>query len=320
MASYQWIKLYDEILDDPKMGRLSDGAYRFCINLFLLASRQEARDGSLPDMCDIAWVLRLDEKTATSHLEELVKAEIVASEGGKVAVKNFSARQGRIEPAERMKQHRGRKQKAGAGNKPVSPEETAALHGSYDDVTQRNTDIDKIRLDQTRKEKEYIEPLPDSVSLMISAIAGISGTTYADGINGKEFEEAAYALIGNDITPQDVEKFGEWWSSGNGFYANPPAIKTIVGKIRGTKLSGWIQRQRTGNNYNGVSEPGSDEVWKRITAAASRNSFADCSEGEKAAVRAAGGVQTIRMRTTDNEPKIKAAFFGALHEQQRTPA
>lgn len=30
-----WIKLYTEILNDPKMGRLTDRQYRTCINLFL---------------------------------------------------------------------------------------------------------------------------------------------------------------------------------------------------------------------------------------------------------------------------------------------
>jgi hypothetical protein len=31
-----WIKLYTEILQDPKMGRLTDRQYRTCVNLFLL--------------------------------------------------------------------------------------------------------------------------------------------------------------------------------------------------------------------------------------------------------------------------------------------
>lgn len=319
MTSYQWIKLYDEILDDPKMGRLSDGAYRFCINLFLLASRQEARDGSLPDMCDITWVLRLDEETAISHLDELVRAEIVTREGERLTVTNFSIRQGKIEPAERMKQYRGRKRKINAGDTDVSLYETDEIQSSYDDVTRRNIDIDK-EIDQIRKEKEniYIEPLPPLVAEMISAIAGISGTTYADGINGKDFEEAAYALIGNDITPQDVEKFGEWWSSGNGFYANPPAIKTIVGKIRGTKLTGWAAAPRTNGNGNGhaaADTPDGDTLWLKITKAVSRRhagGLAPLEAREKAAIRAIG-LDTIFNRPVDDN-RVKAQFLRAYNE------
>ena len=37
MASRYWIKLYHEILEDPKMGRLSDRQFRRVIELFLLA-------------------------------------------------------------------------------------------------------------------------------------------------------------------------------------------------------------------------------------------------------------------------------------------
>jgi len=45
--------------ETKKMGRLSDSAFRRCIELFLLAGEQEARDGSLPAPCDIAWELLL---------------------------------------------------------------------------------------------------------------------------------------------------------------------------------------------------------------------------------------------------------------------
>lgn len=37
MAAKYWIKLYHEILHDPKMGRLPDNLWRRCIELFLLA-------------------------------------------------------------------------------------------------------------------------------------------------------------------------------------------------------------------------------------------------------------------------------------------
>ena len=57
MASRYWIKLYHEILDDPKMGRLTDRQYRRVIELFLMAGDCEM-DGGLPALVDIDLRLR----------------------------------------------------------------------------------------------------------------------------------------------------------------------------------------------------------------------------------------------------------------------
>ena len=254
MASYQWIKLYDEILDDPKMGRLSDGAYRFCINLFLLASRHPARDGSLPGLDDISWTLRLSNDTAQSHLSELIKAGIVVSDERGVFIAKFADRQGAADVTERMRQYRDRKQKV---VKPVTPDVTQENETGYEDVTHRNADID---IDKTRRERDkskYIAPLPEPVALMISAIAQISGVTYADHLNGKQFEDTAYALIGNDISPDDLPLFAAWWAT-NGHYSGKPAIKSILTKIKAAKDSGWVilpASSSIGANGHGYKRP-----------------------------------------------------------------
>ena len=60
MASRYWIKLYHEILDDPKMGRLPHALFRRAIEFFLMAG-EYGRDGGLPALADIAWRLRADE-------------------------------------------------------------------------------------------------------------------------------------------------------------------------------------------------------------------------------------------------------------------
>ena len=46
MASKYWIKLYYEILDDPKLGKLTDWLFRRAIELFLLAGEND-NDGLL---------------------------------------------------------------------------------------------------------------------------------------------------------------------------------------------------------------------------------------------------------------------------------
>jgi DNA-binding transcriptional regulator YhcF (GntR family) len=135
MSTYHWIKLYDEILDDPKMGRLSDGAYRLCINVFLLANRSDERDGRLPDFEDMAWALRISQDDLQKYWQELERAEIVCMVDGMPMVTKFAERQTTPVPvAERVRAHRGRKKQEETEN---NADETASAGDSNDDVTQR---------------------------------------------------------------------------------------------------------------------------------------------------------------------------------------
>lgn len=76
MASRYWIKFYIEILDDPKMGRLSDRLWRRASELFLLAG-ENGDDGALPSFSDMAWRLRLNEAELLKDLQELEDIGIV---------------------------------------------------------------------------------------------------------------------------------------------------------------------------------------------------------------------------------------------------
>jgi len=124
MASNYWIKLYHEILDDPKMGRLSDRLWRRTIEMFLLAGEMN-EDGLLPSLGDMAWRLRANEEELGGELEYLCTLGIL-SDGGEYRVVNFAERQAAMSDAERMRRHRDSKQKS----------------QYYDGVTKRNADTD----------------------------------------------------------------------------------------------------------------------------------------------------------------------------------
>lgn len=145
-ASYYWIKLYQDILRDPKMGRLSDSAFRRCIELFLVAGEQPERDGRLIDPGDLAWQLRITREQLDKDLEELEQAGIVIEKDSLPFVKNFAKRQEKVSAAERMRRYRKRKQKEEQENDPVTDES----QGGDDAVTNRNTDKET----ETDKEQE----------------------------------------------------------------------------------------------------------------------------------------------------------------------
>jgi len=110
MASRYWLKLYHEILHDPKMGTLSDRLWRRCIEMFLLAGDYD-EEGHLPSIEDIAWALRTNADELAQELAELARIGILSKDGNGWYVTKWTERQAAVSGAERMRQLRGRKQR-----------------------------------------------------------------------------------------------------------------------------------------------------------------------------------------------------------------
>lgn len=88
-----WIKLYTEILSDPKMGRMNDKQFRRTIELFLIAGKED-NNGVLPSLDDIAWMLHASKKEVQTLLRDLKSVGIVSEIGSeKFEITNFSSRQ-----------------------------------------------------------------------------------------------------------------------------------------------------------------------------------------------------------------------------------
>ena len=143
MAAKYWIKLYHEILDDPKMCRLPDHLYRRTIELFLLAGKT-GDDGSLPDVPDTAWHLRIEEAQLLQDLQDLSLVGIVTQDDDGWFVTKIAERQEAVSGAERIQRYRERQKKERYyGNDSVTQ-----------DVTKRYTEPEK---NQKRVEVE-VEP------------------------------------------------------------------------------------------------------------------------------------------------------------------
>ncbi len=70
-----WLRLYDSILDDPKIIMLSDRAYRLLINLWCLAKR---RDGLIPDDMKVLMIsLRWPAGKINDGLQALISAGLI---------------------------------------------------------------------------------------------------------------------------------------------------------------------------------------------------------------------------------------------------
>lgn len=106
-AGYTWIKLYTEIVDDPKMERLPDHLWRLAIELFLLAGKENG-EGELPSLEDMAWVLHKQEGELEQNLRALSKVIGLHYDQSKGlwVLENFSDRQAALTSTERSRKAR----------------------------------------------------------------------------------------------------------------------------------------------------------------------------------------------------------------------
>jgi hypothetical protein len=98
-----WIKLYVEILHDPKMARLTAGLWRRAIEMFLFAGKN-GQQGILPPVRDMAWTLRISPAILLKQLNALHAIGLVDETAPEVwMVRNYAKRQAVLSPAERMR-------------------------------------------------------------------------------------------------------------------------------------------------------------------------------------------------------------------------
>lgn len=104
MADY-WLKLYVEILDDPKMATLPDRLWRRVVELFLAAKRYN-KGGRLPPLAELAWMLRMDASALAPDMDSIENCAIIRKDGSGWIVTNFASRQGASTDAERKQRQR----------------------------------------------------------------------------------------------------------------------------------------------------------------------------------------------------------------------
>jgi hypothetical protein len=86
----RWFRVYDDLVDDPKVQRLDPPLFKALINLWCLAS---ANDGVFPPIDKIAFKLRMKTDKAQRLLNELRAAGLVADDERGVRPHNWDERQ-----------------------------------------------------------------------------------------------------------------------------------------------------------------------------------------------------------------------------------
>jgi hypothetical protein len=118
MPSY-WLKLYTEILDDPKLAEVPDWA-KWCFVEFLCLAKENEKGGELQPVTKMAWRLRKTAKQVEATLRTLEEAGVVHTTGATWFVTNFAKRQALSESAERVRRFREKQKEEKKKNVPVT--------------------------------------------------------------------------------------------------------------------------------------------------------------------------------------------------------
>ena len=87
-----WLRLYTEVLNDPKVQKLDGNSFKFWINL-LCCAKEYSNDGILPDIEGIAFHLRIKEDAAQKYLEKMIESGLVEIEANTYIIHGWSTRQ-----------------------------------------------------------------------------------------------------------------------------------------------------------------------------------------------------------------------------------
>jgi len=198
VADY-WMKLYTEVIDDPKMGILSDHLWRRFFELCLVAKKLN-KDGLLPSTHEIAWSLRKTDEEIAEDLEALAAIGLVTMIGDAYIVTNFRKRQEKSTDAERKQRQRDKERS----------EQYSGDDDCHEDVTLRDT-IPSRNVRQSRDRAESESESEHSIAEEAAKKAG----------NAVDKKMASLTQEERDWLQRIIEAYGER-------FANPTQVKTAL--------------------------------------------------------------------------------------------
>jgi hypothetical protein len=144
----RWFRVYDNMLDDPKVQRLSPDLFKVLINLWCLCSQN---DGWLPEVEDVAFRLRIDPAAACAYLATLANSGLIDQEERGLRPHNWETRQYKSDsPNERVRLWRQRQREN------VTLHETSLKR--YCNGADTDTDTEEERKKDSRSVAEATRP------------------------------------------------------------------------------------------------------------------------------------------------------------------
>lgn len=104
-----WLKLWHTFLDSPKVQRVTEALRARYVNLLCVACKFD-QNGRLPDVAEIAFLMRLDPKDTAKTLAALVDAKLIDRRASVYYVHDWDQWQsGKSKAAEKQQRYRDRR-------------------------------------------------------------------------------------------------------------------------------------------------------------------------------------------------------------------
>lgn len=134
-----WIRLYVEVLDDPKVGMLPAHLKWPWVEFLLLT---EKSGGALPTMARMAYMLRRDQASIQADLDGLVAAGLIDKDkDGTLTPHNWGGRQFRDTNADRQRRFKDKRKKAVTAEVTLPVTETATVEVTPEVTVTDNTKV-----------------------------------------------------------------------------------------------------------------------------------------------------------------------------------
>lgn len=260
MAANYWIKLYIEILDDPKMATLPDRLWRRIIELFLCAGKF-GNGGALPETQQLAWLLRMGTDDLELDLKQIATTGIIQREGNGWMVAKFAKRQAPTPALERQRRHRDAMKK----------------RQYYDDVTPASQSVTQInRLTDNRlTDTDVTPPLPFvSPQKILCDASGL--ITFPGTEEARAWIDPVYQMAleyGVERTTAVMKKACTRWEATKNKYGKPYP-KTNLNWIA------WAQEELAATPVDYSGEVDTSKMNQQELEAYLRVKYADELEGE----------------------------------------
>lgn len=211
-----WLRLYHEVLDDPKVQRLEAPVFRAWINLLCLASRSQPR-GVLPSIEDIAFALRMEESEARRTVDILVERGLIEHGEAGLAPHNWEARQAKSDDvASRVRKHRAAVTGNVTGNVTAAVTETLPETDAAEEPKRFGNGLDKSREEESREEKRRGDIGADAPPAKVTPIGKSKRATKVPvhfDLDAEHYDAAESLGFTTQQTVDETARFLDWHRS-----------------------------------------------------------------------------------------------------------
>jgi len=168
----RWFRLYDDVINDPKLLKLPESLRWAWVALLCVASKN---GGHLPPVDDVALLLRVPEAKAGEYITKLVKAKLIDNENGVFVPHNWEGRQFKSDTSnDRVKRHRDNKRN-------VTPKQECNVTGSVTStVTETAPEAEaETEADSEQSRADASAPVDVDLGRKVSALSVSVGLSFS---------------------------------------------------------------------------------------------------------------------------------------------